>query len=134
MKVVPVTAAVTPPQSTVAPPAPGGVLMRTVPFSSLTNRSLDWNEKEVFAPTRVMEVSAKVSSAIEAAAVLSFDFSKIFSLACAGVAPFPSPVSCSTMFFRAVISASFNSTAQSGAVPNSPQTNKRCRFFLSKYI
>ena len=126
MKVVPVTAAVTPPQSTVAPPAPGGVLIRTVPFSSLTKRSLDWNEKEVLAPTRVMEVSAKVSSAIEAAAVLNLDFSKIFSLArVPGVAPFPSPVSCSTMFFSAVISASFNSTAESGAVPNNPHTNKR---------
>jgi hypothetical protein len=41
----------------------------------LTNRSLDWKEKEVLAPTRVMEVSAKVSSAIDAAAVLNFDFS-----------------------------------------------------------
>ena len=125
MKVVPVTAAVTPPHSTVAPPAPGGVLISTVPFSSLTNRSFDWNEKEVFAPTRVMEVSAKVSSAIEAADVLSFDFSKIFSLAFAGVAPLPSPVSCSTIFFRAVISASLNSTAQSGAAPSSPHTRKK---------
>jgi hypothetical protein len=40
-KVVPVTAPVTPPQSTVAPPAPGGVLIKTVPRSSFTKRSFD---------------------------------------------------------------------------------------------
>ena len=74
-KVVPETAPVTPPQSTTAPPFPGGVFTRTEPCSSLTKRSLDWNENWVLAPIRVIEESAKVSSAMEAAAVETLDFS-----------------------------------------------------------
>ena len=72
------------------------------------SRSLDWKENRVLAPIRVMELSAKVSSAIEAAAVVIFDFSPILSLVLAGCAPAPS--SFSTMFFNVVTSASFSST------------------------
>ena len=56
-----------------------------------------------------MEVSAKVSSAIEAAAVVTLEFSPIFSFTLAGAAP--EPGLCSTIFFKVVISASLNSMA-----------------------
>ena len=84
----------TPPQSTVAPPLPGGVFTRMLPLSNLIRRSLDWNEKREFAPKREMEVSAKVSSAMEEAAVVTFEFSPIFSFTFAGAAP--DPGSCCT--------------------------------------
>jgi len=59
----------------VAPPLPGGVWIRMVPWSNFTRRSLDRKENWVFAPIRVIEVSANVNSAMEAAAVETFDFS-----------------------------------------------------------
>ena len=104
--------------------------MRMVPCSSFTKRSFDLNENWVFEPIRVMEVSAKVSSAMDAAAVETMEFSPILSFTLAGTAPEPSFLS--TIFLTVVMSAALNSMAPKEAATQPHK--KRGRLIFPRVI